>query len=86
MKKGRVLLALSVATVTMLGSALTVSATGYEDLFDAEYYASQYSDVAEAFGDDEEALLQHYLTYGIKEGRSASEVLTCRIIVKIMQI
>lgn len=74
MKKGRVLLALSVATVTMLGSALTVSATGYEDLFDAEYYASQYSDVAEAFGDDEEALLQHYLTYGIKEGRSASEV------------
>ncbi len=74
MKKGKVLLALSVATVTMLGSALTVSATGYEDLFDAEYYASQYSDVAEAFGNDEEALLQHYLTYGIKEGRSASEV------------
>lgn len=74
MKKGNVLLALSLATVTMLGSTLTASAAGYEDLFDAEYYASQYSDVAAVFGDDEEALLQHYLTYGINEGRSASEV------------
>ena len=57
MKRGKALLALSVATVTMLGTTLTASAAtpGYEDLFDAEYYASQYSDVAAVCGDDEEA-------------------------------
>lgn len=80
MKRGKALLALSVATVTMLGTTLTASAATpeYEDLFDAEYYASQYSDVAAVCGDDEEALLQHYLTFGIKEGRSGSDMFDVR--------
>lgn len=76
MKRRKALLALSVATVTMLGTTLTASAAAptYEDLFDAEYYAARYDDVAAVCGDNEEALLHHFLTYGIKEGRSGSDV------------
>lgn len=75
MKKGRVLLTLSVTMVTLLGSALPVSAASpsYADIFDAEYYGETYSDVAQAFGDDEAALFNHYIKYGIYEGRSGSE-------------
>ncbi len=41
-------------------------------VFDAEYYAETYPDVAAALGTDETALLTHYLTLGIYEGRDAS--------------
>lgn len=61
------------ATVSAAG-ALSVSAAGLRDVFSAKYYADQYADVKAVFGDDEEALYQHYLTYGIAEGRSASPV------------
>ena len=75
MKKGRILLTLSVTMVTLLGSSLPVSAASptYADIFDAEYYAETYSDVEAVFGDDEEALYNHYVNYGIYEGRVGSE-------------
>lgn len=75
MKKGRVLLVLSATMVTLLGSVLQVSAAApsYAGIFDAEYYAETYSDVAAVYGDDEQALYNHYLTYGIYEGRNASQ-------------
>ncbi|SCY47627.1 hypothetical protein SAMN05660668_02782 [Pseudobutyrivibrio sp. AR14] len=41
-------------------------------VFDAEYYAKTYPDVAAAFGTKKAALLNHYLTCGIFEGRDAS--------------
>lgn len=73
-RKGKILFVLSVAMTTLLGSALQVSAApSYTDIFDADYYGAKYSDVAEAFGDDEEALYNHYVNYGIYEGRIGSE-------------
>ncbi len=73
-KKGKVLLVLSATIVTLVGSVLPVSAAPtYADIFDAEYYAENYSDVAAAFGDNEEALFNHYINYGINEGRIGSE-------------
>ncbi len=73
-KRGKVLLVLSATMVTLVGSVLPVSAAPtYADVFDAEYYAENYSDVAAAFGDDEEALYNHYVNYGIYEGRVGSE-------------
>ena len=45
------------------------------DIFDAEFYREQYPDVAAAVGNDPQALLQHFLTYGLKEGRSGSPIL-----------
>lgn len=37
--------------------------------FDAGYYASLYPDVVAALGTGQRALYNHYLTYGMKEGR-----------------
>ncbi len=65
------LLAATAAATMLFGSVITANAA-QEDLFDAQYYAEAYPDIAAAFGNDENALLQHYLNYGITEGRSAS--------------
>ena len=37
--------------------------------FDPAFYGAAYPDVAAAYGTDEQALLNHYLTYGMAEGR-----------------
>lgn len=39
-------------------------------IFDANIYAKAYPDVAAAYGNDREKLWNHYVTYGIKEGRT----------------
>ena len=39
-------------------------------LFDAAYYAATYPDVAAAVGNDEAALYNHYVNYGVNEGRT----------------
>lgn len=69
--------ALAVTAVCVSACSLNVSAAerGVKDVFDASYYADSYADLKEAFGYDENALLQHYMTYGLNEGRSASTVL-----------
>lgn len=73
-KRFRKILVLLAALTMLVSSALPISAAGLRDFFDAELYAESYPDLKEAFGNDEEALYQHYLTYGIKEGRCASLV------------
>lgn len=40
-------------------------------VFDAEYYAETYPDVAKAIGNDETSLYNHYVQYGKAEGRKA---------------
>lgn len=63
-------------SVLMLGSGLTAYAQPKTmpdgTVFDAEFYANTYPDVKAAFGNDEEALYDHYVTYGKLEGRAAS--------------
>lgn len=43
----------------------------YEENFDVEAYKEAYPDLVAAFGDDEAAYLNHYLEFGMAEGRSA---------------
>ena len=45
------------------------------DIFDAEYYRNQYPDLDAAFGDDEQALFNHFMMFGLKEGRIGSPIL-----------
>ncbi|MCC8081986.1 MAG: N-acetylmuramoyl-L-alanine amidase [Lachnospiraceae bacterium] len=45
----------------------------YAAVYDYEYYISNYEDLAAAFGDDAGAALLHFVTYGMSEGRQASE-------------
>lgn len=57
----------------MLENTLTVLAAPVSmpdgTIFDAEYYAQAYPDVASEIGTDPNALYNHYVTYGKKEGR-----------------
>lgn len=43
-------------------------------MFNAKYYADTNADVKAAVGYDEVSLYNHYMAYGIKEGRSASPI------------
>lgn len=43
--------------------------TDYSAVFDAKEYYSLYPDLQVALGDNEEALLQHFKVFGMKEGR-----------------
>lgn len=73
-KRMKRVLVLAVALVMFASFTLNVSAASLKDYFDAKYYASLYPDLQAAYGDDEEGLYEHYITFGIKEGRSASRV------------
>lgn len=65
---------LTIALALLASFTLNVSAVSLKDYFDAKYYASLYPDLQEAYGNDEAGLYNHYLTFGIKEGRTASRV------------
>lgn len=47
---------------------------GVDICFNAAYYANSYPDLKKAFGYNYNSLLNHWKTYGIREGRSASPV------------
>ncbi|MCM1103858.1 MAG: hypothetical protein NC409_07090 [Clostridium sp.] len=59
-----------ILSVGAVSCELNASAASMRELFDADYYASTYPDVGAAFGNDEEALWNHFITYGLAEGRS----------------
>lgn len=63
----------AMAAVLLLGR-IDVSAAGVRDVFDAKYYAASYADLKALYGDDEEALFQHYMSCGLQEGRIANPV------------
>lgn len=43
--------------------------TDYSAVFDANYYYNTYADLRAAIGNDPNALLQHFITFGMQEGR-----------------
>jgi hypothetical protein len=43
----------------------------YSSVYDFNYYIAHHPDVFRAFGYDDEAVLQHFVTCGMKEGRQA---------------
>lgn len=45
----------------------------YSSVYNYKYYISHNADVKNAFGDDDAKVLQHYILYGINEGRQGSE-------------
>lgn len=75
-KKLKRALVAAVAGCMVLGSTFTSLAAGeaykIKDLFVADTYLEEYVDLQEAIGDNDKALLSHYLTYGVAEGRESS--------------
>ena len=45
----------------------------YAAVFDYEYYQNQYADLFNAFGDDAESYLWHFVEYGMAEGRRGNK-------------
>ena len=41
----------------------------YSAVFDADYYYSAYADLRAAIGNDQNALLEHFISFGMQEGR-----------------
>ena len=57
---------IAIAGMMLCGNPLQVFAA---EKFDPAYYAATYADVVNVLGTDVNALYNHYLTYGQKEGR-----------------
>lgn len=65
MKIRRVVLAMGCSIGILLGSSSSVFAAE----FDPTFYANMYPDVVLALGNSTDALYNHYITYGMGEGR-----------------
>lgn len=72
MRKWKVLFTAACAATMLFGASLSVSAAEVRDIFDAKYYAQTNPDIGARYGNDEEALYNHFITAGVYEGRSAS--------------
>ena len=70
-KKWKKWLASALSAGMLAASSLGVSAGSLEEHFDADYYSSKYEDLQQVFGGETKELLNHYLTYGLEEGRDA---------------
>lgn len=57
---------------SLYGTSATYDAAVGPSTFDADYYLNSYSDLRAAFGSDRQAALDHWVAYGMREGRSSS--------------
>ena len=58
---------------------LIYNGLSYAPIYDYNYYITRYKDIYNAFGDDKEAVFNHFINYGMKEGRQASENFNIKI-------
>jgi len=57
----------------------------YSDVFDINYYMNKYADLQKAFGTDYDKYLDHFIQYGMKEGRQAIETFNVGTYMKTYQ-
>ncbi len=55
----------------IVGAMTTYNGVDYSAVYNYDYYISHNSDVYRAYGNDDKAILQHFVTYGMNEGRRA---------------
>lgn len=46
-----------------------LNGVNYTSVFDADYYIAKYADIRAAYGSNEEKALEHFVNYGMAEGR-----------------
>ncbi len=70
-KIARRVVIVAIVGAVVLGSISSARAAGMgiEDVFDEHYYADKYPDLKAAYGYDRKALLEHYRSIGLSEGR-----------------
>ena len=61
--------------VPVLQNPVTVASDGTDvsAIYDYYYYTATYPDVVSTYGDDDVAILQHFVTTGMREGRKGKE-------------
>lgn len=88
MGKRKVLIVM-MAISAMFAKGITVCAAPERmsdgTIFDADYYAATYPDVAAAVGTDSGALYQHYVNFGKVEGRSATNPADAEKVAKMQE-
>lgn len=57
---------------SLQGATTIYRGQNYAAVYDYTYYVAHNPDVRQVFGEDEQAVLEHFVTYGMKEGRQAS--------------
>ena len=57
----------------MYGYQTVYNGVDYSAVYDYNYYVAHNGDVKKAFGVDDAAVLKHFVTYGMSEGRQAKE-------------
>lgn len=67
---------------TSSSSSSWLSGAAKDMVFDSAYYAARYPDLRAAFGTDANKLFDHFLNYGIKEGRIASAIFSIQYYVE----
>ena len=63
----------------MIANRYVVSNGVYDKVFDAAYYLTTYEDIRGAFGNNEEKALEHFIVFGMKEGRQGNETFNPQI-------
>ena len=63
----------STTTTTTTTSTTVYNGVDYSAVYDYNYYINKYADLKKAFGSDQSKALQHFVNYGMKEGRQAKD-------------
>ena len=58
--------------VVMVGTTV-YEGVDYSSIYDYNYYVTKHPDIYEAFGLDDEAVLEHFVKYGMSEARQGNE-------------
>lgn len=64
--------------VTAMQGTTTYNGVDYSLIYDFQYYLQQNPDVQSVFGDDDYAVLKHFVSYGMDEGRIAKSTFDVR--------
>lgn len=70
-------------TNNIIALTVEISDKSYDNVaFNASYYASNNADLYQIYGDNAKALYDHFITYGIQEGRQSSAQFSIRAYVE----
>ena len=56
----------------VVGATTVYQGVDFKDVYNYVYYVNKYLDIRRAFGTDDKAVLKHFVTYGMNEGRQGS--------------
>lgn len=63
---------LGIADATGIASYFGIQKIDYTPVFDYEFYLDRYPEIAEVYGYSEEAALEHFIQFGMSEGRQGN--------------